>query len=197
MQCVQNKPASVYIAYQGRGSVCDIWFVFCETDFLNGKSDLHVRKVEMKRKMRKFFCPFGFWTVEDVLYVMGWIVLLLGMCTGIFFLAAPRLAEKILLPCPVRLFTGMYCPGCGGTRALRYLLRGDVKNSLIHHPAVLYLVCAGGIFMLSQTASRLCRRHLWAMRYRNIYLYILIALYALNFLWKNILLLLFHVRIIV
>lgn len=170
---------------------------FCETGILNGKTDLYVRKVEMNRKMRKFFCPFGFWTVEDVLYVMGWIVLLSGMCTGIFFLAAPRLAEKILLPCPVRLFTGMYCPGCGGTRALRYLLRGDVKNSLIHHPAVLYLVCAGGIFMLSQTASRLCRRHLWAMRYRNIYLYILIALYALNFLWKNILLLLFHVRIIV
>lgn len=152
---------------------------------------------EIKRKMRKIFCPYGFWTVEDVLYVMGWIVLLSGICIGVFCAVAPELADRISLPCPVRLFTGMYCPGCGGTRALRYLLRGDIKNSLIHHPVVFYMSCIGCVFMASQTISRLCHGRTWAMRYRNIYLYILIALYALNFLWKNISLLVFHVRVIV
>lgn len=43
------------------------------------------------------------------------------------------------LPCLFRLFTGLYCPGCGGTRAVKALLRGQIGMSLYYHPFVLYL----------------------------------------------------------
>ena len=46
------------------------------------------------------------------------------------------------MPCIFHLLTGLYCPGCGGTRAVKYLLQGDWKNSLIYHPFVLYCVIA-------------------------------------------------------
>ena len=49
------------------------------------------------------------------------------------------------LPCPFQFVTGLYCPGCGGTRALLALLSGNVKESLYYHPFVLYMVVAVGI----------------------------------------------------
>lgn len=42
-------------------------------------------------------------------------------------------------PCIFRMLTGYYCPGCGGTRALRALLRGHFLQSVYYHPLVLYL----------------------------------------------------------
>ncbi len=118
------------------------------------------------------------------------------MALGAFYMAAPELASKIFLPCPVHFLTGLYCPGCGGTRAVLYLLRGNIKSSLIHHPAVLYMAISGAVFMGSQTISRITWGRTWAMRIRAVHIYILAGLYIFNFLWKNIALLMFHVRII-
>ncbi|MDD6428583.1 MAG: DUF2752 domain-containing protein [Lachnospiraceae bacterium] len=39
--------------------------------------------------------------------------------------------------------TGLYCPGCGGTRALRFLLHGHPLLSLWYHPLVIY-----GVFLI-------------------------------------------------
>ena len=36
--------------------------------------------------------------------------------------------------CPYRLATGGWCPGCGGTRALKHLVRGDIAESLAMNP---------------------------------------------------------------
>ena len=44
------------------------------------------------------------------------------------------------LPCLFHSLTGLYCPGCGGTRAVRSLLRGDLRMSFQYHPLVLYAV---------------------------------------------------------
>ena len=42
-------------------------------------------------------------------------------------------------PCLVHLLTGFYCPGCGGTRAIRLLLKGELIKSFCYHPFVPYL----------------------------------------------------------
>lgn len=39
-------------------------------------------------------------------------------------------------PCAFLYYTHMYCPGCGGTRALKSLLKGHVVRSLCYNPAV-------------------------------------------------------------
>ena len=41
-------------------------------------------------------------------------------------------------PCLFHLATGYYCPGCGGTRAITSLLHGQILNSFLYHPVVLY-----------------------------------------------------------
>lgn len=43
-------------------------------------------------------------------------------------------------PCLFYHLTGFYCPGCGGTRAVRYLLQGRVIKSIQYHPLVFYMV---------------------------------------------------------
>lgn len=42
-------------------------------------------------------------------------------------------------PCLFHLLTGYYCPGCGGTRAVRYLLHGEIWKSIQYHPLVPYI----------------------------------------------------------
>ena len=40
-------------------------------------------------------------------------------------------------PCQFHRWTGLFCPGCGATRAVHFLLRGDWKTSLHYNPMVL------------------------------------------------------------
>jgi len=42
-------------------------------------------------------------------------------------------------PCLFHKFTGLYCPGCGGTRSFFALICGHVLTSLYYHPLVVYI----------------------------------------------------------
>ena len=41
------------------------------------------------------------------------------------------------IPCPVRLITGLQCPGCGISRMLMSLVRLDLKAAFQYNPVVL------------------------------------------------------------
>ncbi|GAA2217174.1 DUF2752 domain-containing protein [Micromonospora olivasterospora] len=56
----------------------------------------------------------------------------LGMAYAL--LSDPTRAEPDAAPtCLLKLTTGLDCPGCGGTRALWYVLHGDVPAAARHH----------------------------------------------------------------
>ena len=46
----------------------------------------------------------------------------------------PHQAGNPLPPCPSRWLTGLFCPGCGSTRALHALLHGDLPGALAMNP---------------------------------------------------------------
>lgn len=54
--------------------------------------------------------------------------------------------------CPFALLTGTACPGCGMTRAVGYLLRGEMTEAIAMHPlapfVVAEVVVAWGWFLL-------------------------------------------------
>lgn len=50
-------------------------------------------------------------------------------------------------PCLFHLITGFYCPGCGGTRAIRMLIHGKVMASFCYHPFVPYAAFALAVEM--------------------------------------------------
>ena len=129
----------------------------------------------------------------DNLYYCG-IVLPLA---GILFLALLRLLKiplnHILLPCIFHKLTGLYCPGCGGTRAVYWLLKGNEAYSLHYHSIVLYGAVLYVWYMLSNTVQYVSRGRISiGMKYRPVYGKIAVVLLVVNTIWKNGNLLLFH-----
>lgn len=105
-----------------------------------------------------------------------------------------KLAGISVPPCYFHLFTGLYCPGCGGTRAWISLLHGHFLRSLVYHPVVLY----GTALYLAYVFRNLLAVFPWTrhnhsgMAFRNVYLYFAVILILGNWILKNILLLFFH-----
>jgi hypothetical protein len=57
--------------------------------------------------------------------------------------------------CPFHLLTGMYCPGCGTTRALFYLVHGDMAAAFRYQPlflAVLPII----VLLIARRLYELC-----------------------------------------
>lgn len=52
---------------------------------------------------------------------------------GFLYLVNPA-ASNLLPPCPFRVVTGCYCPGCGSLRALHQLARGHPATALGLNP---------------------------------------------------------------
>lgn len=57
---------------------------------------------------------------------------------------------KLMPPCILHHFTGLYCPGCGGTRAFIALAHGQFLKSLYYHPLVLYVAVCFTWYLLKQ-----------------------------------------------
>ena len=101
------------------------------------------------------------------------------------------LMKNLRFPCLFFLWTGLYCPGCGGTRAVRALCSGRLLVSALYHPLVPYCALVAGWFAFSwllywKTKNPRYRRYLG-----NSYVYAGAGLIAVNFLVKNLLLVFF------
>lgn len=55
------------------------------------------------------------------------------------------LSERMPIPigCPFKALTGIPCPGCGGTRAVQHIFRGEILEALYMNP----LSCILFVFM--------------------------------------------------
>ncbi len=122
--------------------------------------------------------------LETELFHIGLILLAAG--TGLWalyhFLFRRFLPE---IPCFFTEIVGIYCPGCGGTRAFRALVQGKFLLALWYHPLVPYMVLMGGGFMITQGLNRMGIRKIRGWQFHSWYLYGAVALIVCNFLLKN------------
>lgn len=95
----------------------------------------------------------------------------------------------ILSECMFNKYLGIYCPGCGGTRAIISLFKGHFIRSFIYHPFVIYAVSMYLLFMILNTIKIFGSKNFRGMKFRNMYLYIGIGIITINFIAKNVLLL--------
>ena len=86
--------------------------------------------------------------------------------------------------CFIRELFGVYCPGCGGTRAVWALLHGQILMSLRYHPVVVYTVVVTLYHLIFRKKPKIK------------YLFIALGIIILNCIVKNILLLVFHIEMI-
>ena len=79
-------------------------------------------------------------------------VCILPLIAIAFLYLAAFLYDKLIVsrgvPCILNLYTGYYCPGCGNTRSVMALLRGDIIASLRYNPAIIMLALVCTIFYI-------------------------------------------------
>lgn len=130
-------------------------------------------------------------SLEQGMYIVGIIFLVIGIPFLIFYMAT---YDKGIYPeCIMYRHFGIYCPGCGGSRAVAALLGGDIISSIIYHPVVIYSAVIYVVFMGSQTLSLLSRHKIKGILFHYWFLYGALILIIINFIVKNVLKFGFHI----
>lgn len=124
---------------------------------------------------------------EHQIFKLG--LVFIAISAIIVFIYFKIIAPNVDIPtCMWDSILGIYCPGCGGTRAVIALLHGDIILSLWYHPVVLYSVVIFSAFMLSQGFARITNyRYIKGIPFYNWYLYGALLIIVINVVVKNIL----------
>lgn len=126
--------------------------------------------------------------LEDELFQIGLTALAVAILLAVLYQCV---FKKIFptVPCFFHTYLGIYCPGCGGTRALRALLQGHFLRAVWYHPLIPYGAVIFLGFLLTQGLHRMGFRKIKGWRFHYWYLWVGASLIAVNFIVKNILLL--------
>lgn len=137
--------------------------------------------IDMNEKKEKIL------STEEYLYRIGWGMLPIGIVSAFLITKwiVPRLSGTA--ECLFWKFWGIYCPGCGGTRSVIALMRGDFLLSAWYHPLVMYVVLMYAWFMLSHTLEKLHVPLIKGMKFEVWIMYGMLVVLALNFILKNVL----------
>lgn len=124
--------------------------------------------------------------VEDQLFRIGLVMSAAGIGIGVLYylFLYGRLPQ---IPCFFSAVMGIYCPGCGGTRAVIALLQGHFLKAVWYHPLVPYGVVIMVGFMSTQFLHRLGVKGIHGWKFHLWYLQGAVILTGCNFLIKNML----------
>ena len=87
-------------------------------------------------------------TIDRTFYETGKWILASAIAAAIFIWVFGDSWLTGVPDCYFETITGLYCPGCGGTRAVIALFRGHIVESFIYHPVVPYAAVVYVVFMV-------------------------------------------------
>lgn len=152
------------------------WIICCKKEDKKGETEIKDKKSN----------PIETEEERKALYCLGWIFIICAS-TAVLLFSVLGIPKRVWVPpCLFRMLTGYYCPGCGGTRAVRALLQGAILASVCYHPFVLYGTVLFVWFMFSNTVEYGSRgKFAVGMRYKNSYVIIGAVLILINFVLQN------------
>lgn len=135
--------------------------------------------------------------LDRAFYIVGWVTLAIIAAYFLFSYFTGFQLSRNMQPCFFHAITGLYCPGCGGTRAILFLLHGHFIKSFFYHPFVLYCVVVGGYFMISQTVGLIAKKDSrFILHYHDWMLWSALILVSANFIIKNLFLLVWGIDLL-
>ena len=125
---------------------------------------------------------------EYILYLTGLVIAGFTLIGVLIFTFTPLDILHFFPKCAVKSITGLYCPGCGGTRAVKALFTGHILKYLYFHPVVPYCAVIYAVFMVRGTIAFITKEKYHYMKYSDIYVYIAVAIIIIQCIIKNYLL---------
>lgn len=136
------------------------------------------------------------WSLEYKLWLAGLVVGILGLLILFMHYFTPFSLYSFQFPCSFYEKTGVYCPGCGGTRAVFAFVEGKIVTSLYYHPAIVYMAVIYLVFLLRGFVTVCSGGKVPFMKVRVGYLYGLAGIVLGQWLIKLIALFGFHNRLL-
>lgn len=136
--------------------------------------------MKQHEKLQKYVIP----QEDELMYRF----LLVGIPVAIFvyfIIANVELGPEWMQQCLFHEWTGMYCLGCGATRAVAFFLQGKWIQSVVYYPAVLPVGIFVILYMVRNTLCKVTNGKIRGMHYRKWYIFVPVGLIVLNCIWKN------------
>lgn len=129
--------------------------------------------------------------------LLGNILLVFG---GIFFVLLVNCfqleASDILPACVFHKYTGLYCPGCGCTRAVVNLAKGKILTSLYYNPTILYTAIISiwaSVSYIVKSLTQTSKLEKLLFKYNDKYIWVGLTIMLGIFVVRNMLILFFGV----
>lgn len=91
--------------------------------------------------------------VNQLFYRFGIVIFIAGVIAVLLQNAGIIDPVRLFSPCVFHQLSGLYCPGCGGTRAVKALLSGNLILCFRYHPFVFYFFIMYALFMVSHSTA--------------------------------------------
>ncbi len=127
-------------------------------------------------------------TESDAWFYTGTFFLIIGLAYFIVYKIFDFKIAFSVSPCMFAVVTHLYCPGCGGTRAIKSLLDFHFIESFLYNPLVLVsgLVCA--YFYIGAIITRIRRNDKVYAPFNEWLLWFILIVLGANVIIRNILL---------
>lgn len=121
--------------------------------------------------------------------IIKWSVILIGLIALVIIYKFFNPLESPFFPkCPVKVLTGLDCPGCGSQRAIHHLLNWDLKGALRENAlmvlAIPYIILGFAFDMVKNPGEKYIK---WrSILFGSTAIYILLGIIALHTILRNI-----------
>lgn len=123
---------------------------------------------------------------ELILYLIGIVVAtVLILAALLLYYIGKYNGDNFFALCYIQYFTGIYCPGCGGTRAFINLIHGNILQSMRYNIFVPYGIVVTLVFYISQTLRFITKGRIKGVRFYKWFLYGGIIALIISFVTKN------------
>ena len=123
--------------------------------------------------------------LNDYVYIS---VIITVLSLILFYIIYVLIGKPPIFNCWIYENFGIYCPGCGCTRALVNLFQGNIIKSLYYNPTVLYAVIVLIIYLVGNTIAKVLKKDSkYILKYTPILIYVGIFILISTCIVKNLL----------